>query len=399
MSTHEIRVAVVGAGIAGLTLAAALARVGIACQVFEQATELTEVGAGIQLAPNASRLLHRLGLASHLDRVAVRPAAIEMRRWNDNAVLMRNPLGAECEEMYQAPYYTVHRAHLHQGLLDLLPPGMVRLGMRCVDVAQHDDEVVLRFETGATHAADVVIAADGIHSVLRGLLITDKPRFSGQQAYRGLVPARRLPELAGRQTVTIWLGPGQHFVCYPVAGAELVSFAATAPADGWRLESWQAEGSVTELKAAYAGWHDELLEVVAAADTVKKWALYDRDFVPAWSGARITLIGDAAHPMLPFGAQGAAQGIEDAVALAACLSAADRQEIPAALARYEAIRKPRTEGVHQFIRSNAKNHHHADGNEQRDRDTAMRGNWGLRSQEWLFGYDAEQAVELIAQPI
>lgn len=398
MGTHEMRVVVVGAGIAGLAVAAALARVGMGCRVVEQATELTEVGAGIQLAPNASLLLHRLGLARHLDRVAVRPAAIQMRRWNDSAVLMGIPLGAECERLYRAPYYAVHRAHLYQGLLDLLPRGVVRLGSRCVTAERRDREVVLHFADGSEIPADVVIAADGIHSVLRGLLITDEPRFSGQLVYRGLVPAARLPELVRRQTVTIWLGPGQHFVCYPVAGGELVSFAATTPADDWQVESWHANGTVDEVLGAYAGWHDEVLEVVRAARTVRKWALHDRDFVPRWSDRRLTLIGDAAHPMLPFGAQGAAQGIEDALALAACLRGADRDSVPAALARYEAVRKPRAEGVHEFIRANARNHHHADGSEQAERDSAMSDTWGLRSQEWLFGYDAELAVDELAQP-
>lgn len=398
MRTHGIRVVVVGAGIAGLTAAAALARAGIGCRVVEQATELTEIGAGIQLAPNASLLLHRLGLARHLDRVAVRPEAIEMRRWNDNSVLMRNPLGAECELLYRAPYYAVHRAHVQQGLLNLLPAGTVRLGMRCVTVERHDNEAVLHFADGSALPADVVVAADGIHSVLRGVLISDEPRFAGQLVYRGLVPSSRLPRPARRRSVTIWLGPGQHFVCYPVAGGELISFAATTPADDCRVESWHATGTVAEVLAAYAGWHEELREVVQAADTVRKWALHDRDFVPKWSDRRLTLIGDAAHPMLPFGAQGAAQGIEDAVALAACLRDADRDSVPAALARYETVRKPRTEGVHEFIRANARNHHHADGDEQTERDSTMNGKWGLRSQEWLFGYDAELAVEQVTQP-
>lgn len=396
MSTNRIRVAVVGAGISGLAVAAALSRVGVDCQVYEQASELLEVGAGIQIAPNASRLLHRLGLAGYLRRVAVEPEALTMRRWDDGTVLMRNTLGAECERLFGAPYYAVHRAHLHQGLLGLVPTESVHLGRRCLDAEQRDTDVLLHFADGSSAAAELVIAADGIHSVLRGLLTTDEPRFAGQTVYRGLVPADRVPFLTERPAVNIWLGPGQHLVCYPVAGGRLVSFAATAPVDDGRVESWESRGSVADLLSIYAGWHEELREVVSAADGVGKWALHDRDLLPRWSGGRITLVGDAAHPMLPFGAQGGAQGIEDAAALAACLRSVDPGGIPQALARYEMVRKPRVARVHDFVRSNARNHHYSDGERQHQRDSAMGENWGLRSQEWLFGYDAEHAVDELA---
>lgn len=392
MHTQDIRIAIVGAGIAGLTVAAALARAGVGCRVFEQAAELTAVGAGIQLAPNATRLLHRLGLGSHLSEVGVRPTAIQMRRWNDNALLIDNQLGDACEKLFGAPYYAVHRADLHSGLLSLVPPDAVRLGSRCVRAEQRAEEVVLEFADGSVHAADVVIAADGIRSALRGVLITDAPRFSGQIVYRGLVAAGRLPELVRRRAVTIWLGPDQHLVCYPIAAGELISFVASAPSECWGLESWDVDGGVDEVREAYADWHDEPRSVLAATDAVKTFALHDRDHLPTWSSDRITLVGDAAHPMLPFGAQGAAQGIEDAVALATCLLEVDRTGIAAALARYESVRKPRVDEVHRFIRANEKNHHYDDGAEQRERDAAMGDAWSLAGQRWLFGYDAEQAA-------
>ncbi|KWX00479.1 salicylate 1-monooxygenase [Carbonactinospora thermoautotrophica] len=392
MRTDELHVAVVGAGIAGLTLAAALSRAGIRCQVFEQTRHLGEVGAGIQIAPNASRILHRLGLAPHLRRTAVRPAAIEMRRWDDNQLIMRTPLGEECERLYEAPYYTIHRADLHQGLLELLPEGIVHLGLRCVGVEEKPDEVVLHFEGGPTATADVVVGADGIHSVVRDALVADEPRFSGQIIYRGLIPADRVSFLPEEPRVVLWLGPEQHCVCYPVSSGRLVSFGATTPGSDWRVESWSAEGRVEDLVAAYTGWNDQITRLLHAPDAVRRWALHDRDAVEWWSRGRITIIGDAAHPMLPFMAQGANQAIEDAAVLAACLRGVTSDGVAAALQRYAEIRKPRTAEIQRISRENNRTLHLPDGDRQQQRDQALRGNSGLRDQEWLYGYDAESAV-------
>ncbi|MFG3494208.1 FAD-dependent monooxygenase [Streptomyces sp. NPDC047928] len=392
MGRDGMRVAVVGAGIAGLTAAAALNRAGVRTRVFEQTGHLGEVGAGIQLSPNATGLLHRLGLGDSLASVAVRLEAIEMRRWDTDEVLMRTELGDACEEMYGAPYLSVHRADLHRLLLDRVPDDTVTLGARCTGVEERGDEVVLRFADGTTETADVVVGADGIHSAVRETLVADEPRYSGQTVYRGLVPADRLGHLLTEPRVMIRLGPGRHCVCYPISGGKQISFVATAPADEWRTESWTEPASTRELVAAYDGWTEDVRELLGAADSVTRWALHDRDTVGRWSTDRITIAGDAAHPMLPFGAQGANQGIEDAVALAACLRTATADTVPEALVRYEAARRPRTEAVHRTIRENARNHHVADGAEQRDRDRSMNERWGLRGQEWLFGYDAEAAV-------
>ena len=390
--TQDLRIAVVGGGIAGLTLAAALLRLGLRCQVYERAPQLHEVGAGIQLSPNAVRPLRALGLGGRLEAVAVRPAGIEMRRWNTGALLIRTPLGEQCEALYGAPYYTAHRADLHRGLLDLLPPGIVRLGMHCVGLTDRVDGVELSFDDGSAATADVVIGADGIHSVIREALVADEPRFSGQAVYRGLAPADRLPHLVREPKVTIWLGPGQHIVCYPISGGRLVSFVATTPAGQWRDESWTTLGRVEDVVASYTAWNDDVWQVLTAADSVTRWALHDRDTIEDWSRGRVTLLGDAAHPMLPFGAQGANQAIEDAVALAACLATATRDSVPVALKRYADVRAPRTELVHRTVRANARNHHFADGEDQQDRDRNMTDRWGLESMAWLYGYDAELAM-------
>ena len=392
MSATGMRVAVVGAGIAGLTFAAALIEAGIQCQIYERAPELGEVGAGIQLSPNGTRLLHRLGAGAGLAARAVQPAAIEMRRWDSGGLLMRTALGQACADMFAGPYYCLHRADLHAILAALLPADAVRLGTRCVAVTDTGSEAAIEFADGSVVTADVVVGADGIHSVVRQALIDDRPRFSGQAVYRGLIPAGRLPGLLGEPRVQLWLGPGQHCVCYPIAAGKMVSFVATTPAGDWRGESWTEEGKAADVIKAYQGWNDDVRALLDAAGAVTRWALHDRALLSRWSRQRITIAGDAAHPMLPFGAQGANQAIEDAATLAACLAGATPAGVPAALRRYEEIRRPRIEHVQRTIQENARNHHFADGEGQRARDLAMDENWCLRSQAWLFGYDALEEV-------
>jgi salicylate hydroxylase len=388
----RLSVAIVGAGIAGLTFAAALRRAGIDYHVYEQAERLSEVGAGVQLSPNATRLLHRLGLAERLREAAVRPQAIEMRRWDDGTVLQRTALGEPFRQRFGAPYYTVHRADLHSGLLSLVQPERVRLAARCLAVEQTADTARLWRSDGTIVEADLVVGADGIHSVVREQLVADRPRYSGQTIYRGLVPAGRVPHLLAEPRVRIWFGPHQHCVCYPVSSGRLVSFGATVPGSDWRQESWSARGEVRDLAAAYAGWHEDVTRLIAAADSVGRWALHDRDGIDRLGSGRVAVIGDAAHPMLPFQAQGANQAIEDAVALAVCLAEADPDDLGAILCRYERIRLPRTSRIQRQSRDNASTFHLADGEAQRRRDTAARASSGLDQHEWLFGYDAEQAA-------
>jgi salicylate hydroxylase len=389
--TDAPRVAVVGAGIAGLTLGLALARAGVPFTIYEQAPQLREVGAGIQVAPSATKLLHRLGLEDAMRVSGFAPAAMEFRRWADNSVLVRNVLGADYEERYGAPYYTFHRADLQRTLADALPAGALRLGQHCTGFDETADAVTVRFADGSSTTADVVVGADGIHSAIRDAMVADHPRFSGETIYRGLVPAERLPFLLEEPKVILWLGPGRHCVCYPVAGGRLVSFAATAPGSDWQTESWSAQGRVSDLVAAYDGWNDDVVTVLGSADAVSRWALHDRDPIERWSTDRITLVGDSAHPMLPFLAQGANQAIEDAVVLAGCLRDAGSTGVATALRRYEAIRKARTAEVQNRSRGNTTTFHLPDGEEQRKRDAAMT-TLDRRAQDWLYGYDAEAAL-------
>ncbi len=385
-----MRIAVVGAGIAGLAMGFALDRAALPYQIYEQATELREVGAGLQLAPNATRLLRRFGLAHRLKETAVRPEFLELRRWDTGAVLGRTILGDECEVLFGEPYYLVHRADLQRAMIDLLPEGRVRLAARCVGVRETGDGVRVEFADGSAELFDAVIGADGIHSVVRESLARDEPRFMGRTVYRGLAPAERVPLLREGPRMLMWMGPGHHFLCYPVSAGRLVNFSASAPAGEWRTESWLAEGNIADLARAYEAWDQDVLRVVYAADHVTRWALNERD--GHWGRGRVTLIGDAGHSSLPFLAQGANQAIEDAVVLAACLRAVSTETIPDALRKYEERRRARIAQIQSIVRGRNVSIHLPDGDQQRQRDASLTNMLDLRSSAWLYGYDAEEAV-------
>ena len=388
-----MRVLLVGAGIGGLSAALCARRLGLDVAVYEQAGELHEVGAGIQLAPNATRILHRLGLGGTLATVAVRPAATELRRWEDGRRLWTQPLGDAIEARFGAPYYHLYRPDLLSVLAAALPPACLHLGRRVVAVEDTMGGAAVRFEDGSTAEGDVVVGADGIHSVVRaGAIGADAPRFSGSIAYRGLVPAERLAALGLPLVSNAWLGPERHFVHYFVAAARLLNWVAIVPGRGWQVESWSATGEIADALADFEGWHPQVRAIIGAADRTHRWALYDREPLPRWSTGHATLLGDAAHAMLPFLAQGACQAIEDAVVLARCLADFAAAAVPHALARYEAIRKPRASRVQNGSRGNATTYHLRDGPAQRERDaayaTSMRAD-PFAARGWLFEHDAE----------
>ena len=376
--------AVVGGGIGGLAAAIALLQAGWDVRLYEQAAARSEVGAGIQLAPNCTRILRRLGVLPAVHRVAVRPTTFEFRRWDDGALLSTTPLGDAIERSYAAPYLHAHRADLVAVLAAAVPADRVDVGRRCVDVAP-DGEI--RFADGSRESADLVVGADGIHSAVRQAIFGDeRPRFTGHVAYRGLVPAERAPELSPDRRCTVRLGPGAHLVHYFVSAGRFLIVVCVAEEGSWTRESWTDHGDVADLHAAFTGWHPVVKEIIAALDAPLKWALFDRDPFPRWSKGVVTLLGDACHPMLPYGAQGAAQAIEDAAALAACLT--QSADIPAALARYESARRDRTARVQAISRANGERFHLPDGPRQQARDTAMAASFGLSPDiDWLYGYD------------
>jgi 2-polyprenyl-6-methoxyphenol hydroxylase-like FAD-dependent oxidoreductase len=387
----SLKVIIIGGGIGGTAAALALMRAGCDVHIFEQAQIKSEVGAGIQISPNATRLLQRYGLGEALKPPAVRPQAIEVRRWDNGAILVREELGDAVETAYGAPYYHFHRGDLLSVLSDALPRGVLQTAQCCVGVTQTDGGVRAQFEDGSFADADLLVGADGIHSTVRRILFGDeRPRFSGNVAYRGLAPAERLSHLGLRHNATNWMGPGGHFVHYFVSGGRYVNFVAVHEQANWERESWTDRGTVDDARRRYAGWHPQIHAILGAVDETFKWALFDRAPLEKWSVGRITLLGDACHPMLPYMAQGAAQAIEDGATLAACLAGVSRSDIAPALQRYEVLRKPRTASVQAAARGNAITFHLPDGPEQRERDAAMGASTGLSpSRAALFDFDAE----------
>ena len=393
------RIAIVGGGLGGLAAALFFHQAGIKAEIYEQATELREAGAGIVVSPNMVRPLARLGLSKKLEAFAVRlEAAWEFRRWQDGRVLSVQRMAGECERLYGAHCYVAHRADLMAMLVDALPAGTLHLDRRCVSVEQEEDGAAIIFadHAGATSRvlAEAVIGADGIHSTLRSTVASAadalaEPRFSGLCAFRCLVPAEAAPEMARRPVQTLWLGPDHHFVHYPVSGGRLVNIVAMAPAGDWRGESWIEEGRVEDLLREFEGWDARVGAMIAAATDTRRWALYDRTPLERWTLGRIALLGDAAHAMLPFFGQGAAQAIEDAEVLAHCLTGVPAGEIPQSLQRYESLRKPRASQVQRLSRGREVANHLLDGPEQAARDAAFAAGDPLRQSAWLYGHDAE----------
>ncbi len=384
-------VAVIGAGLGGLTAALSLLRAGFDVHVYERTARLTEVGAGVQVSPNASRVLHGLGLAGQLAGTGVRPASFHQRRWDDGRTLLRSPLGEPLEARFGYPHYQMHRADLLLALADAFPAERLHLEHRLASFADDGEHVDLRFANGRQVRAEVVVGADGIHSAVRAQLFGGQsPRFTGCTAYRGLVPADRLRGLDLEVTAEVWMGPGKHFVHYFVSSGRWVNFVAVVERDSWTGESWTDQADPAEALAAYEGWHRQVRTILEAVDKVFVWALFDREPMQSWSVGRVTLLGDACHAMLPFMAQGAAQAIEDGATLTACLLDGGH-DIPEALRNYERLRIPRTARLQALSTQNKARFHLPDGRQQRERDAQMAAgstDWSFEAVAWLYEHDA-----------
>lgn len=386
------RIAILGGGIGGLAAAAFLHREGLRATVYEQAPRLAEVGAGLVVAPNAARQLRKLGVLGDLRRRGVQlDTGWEFRRWADGTVLSSEDLSA-CERLYGENTYTAHRADLLRVIQSQVPAHSIRLGRKCVGMHVRGGTVRLDFADGGSAEADVVIGADGIHSIVRTTLFgVSAAAYSGLCAFRALVRAGEAPEFARRPAQTLWIGPGHHLVHYPVSGGEQVNLVAFAPAGDYTLESWTATATVEEFLAEFDGWDPRLTGLIRAAGRPGRWALLDRAPLPRWSEGGVTLLGDAAHPMFPFFAQGAAQAIEDAAVLARCL-AAGAGDPAAALRRYEGLRIPRTTRLQAVSHGRSHVNHLPDGPEQRERDAAFAKQDPLVANGWIYSYDPDATL-------
>jgi salicylate hydroxylase len=388
MAPRDISVAIVGGGIGGLTAAVSLLQAGFDVQVYEQARWLSEVGAGINIGPNASRLLFRLGLQQELERVAFCSPFMHQRRWQDGRTLTRTPLGSEIEAAFGAPHMIFHRGELHSVLAKAFPAERVHLAHRCVGIEQDADGVTATFDNGAKAKADILIGADGIHSTVRRILLgPEKPRFACR-AYRGLIPVERVPDLPKESTA--WLGPGRHFIHYFVSAGRLLNFVGHVEQEDWISESWTEPGKVSDLRAAYAGWHPQVQRIIDEVDETFIWAVLDRKPISRWTFGRLTMLGDSCHPMLPFMGQGGAQAIEDAAALTVCLLQCG-DDVEAGLKLYEAVRLPRASKIQDGSWENKTRFHMPDGPAQAERDAQMaKGmtDWSYRGIAWVYGHDA-----------
>ena len=391
-------VLIAGGGIGGITALLALRQRGIAAELFEQAAAFGQVGAGLQVSGNATRVLRTLGLGDALARVAYYPEGRDYRAWDNGDRLYYTPLGKRAEAHFGAPYYTAHRADLLDVLLGGLGTESFHLGSRIERFDQDDDSVTITLADGSTATGDILIGADGIHSTVRGQMFgKELPRYTGNVAWRGLVPAERVAHLDVAEVAGVWMGPNRSIVQYYIAAGKTFNWIGISRSEQPARESWLAEGRIEDALAEYSGWHGTIRTIIAATPRVLRQALYDREPLPDWRIGRVVLLGDAAHPMMPFYAQGAAQSIEDAYVLAGCLAATPDAPV-AALERYVKLRQPRTAWMQGLSRREEELYQMADAVEVAERNARMRVNRIPESatfppeQERLYGYDAEAVL-------
>jgi salicylate hydroxylase len=384
--SEQLQIAIVGGGIGGLTAALALRARGLNVTVFEQAGALREVGAGVAIFPNAALLLQRIGLTDGIKEIG---SAI-------TGLLLRTSLGELINPSALTSTgvqgYNVHRAEFLKLLIDVQPKGTLHFNHRLCAAREINGRVQLTFSNGATVDTDIAIGADGIHSALqREIGLRTYPSSEGIMAYRGLIPTARLSwakNIGGG--MSMWIGKGRSFICYPVSRGRLMNMVAFVPTNLDSEESWTAPGDLKALGDEYAGWHDPVLETIGALDQTFRWGIYDRAPLPYWSTGQMTLLGDAAHPMVPHVGQGAAQAIEDGFTLAVLLESAKRKDVPRRLKAYEKLRIERTSRI-QAVARDAGRFYRAEYENASERDRLM-GRW-MSAAAWILGHDAERTAE------
>ena len=389
-----MKVLIAGAGLGGLAAALALLRMGCDVEVYEQAPELREVGAGLQLSANGTRAFYALGVGEALKAHSCEAQSKEIRIWNTGETWKLFDLGKVSVERYGFPYFTVYRPDVLAVLADAvraLKPDAIRLGQRCVGVTQDSSSVTLRLESGERIRGDALVGADGVHSRIRQALFgADRPQFTGIIAWRGIVPMDTLPPHMARMVGTNWVGPGGHVVHYPLREGRLMNFVGALERSDWQVESWTARGTTAELAADFRGWHEDVHALIRNIPEPYKWALMVRPPMARWSVGRATLLGDACHSMVPFLAQGAVMAIEDGYLLARALTEIEAA-VPSRLARYERARLERTRRAVEGSADNIPRFHNAaladpvTARQYVDQEWA--GQRIAERYEWLFRYD------------
>lgn len=393
-----MRIIVTGAGIGGSVLALALEKAGMDYLVLEQAPALTEVGAGIQLSPNGVRILEWLGLGDDMAAFCVEPGSHQLKDWQSGETVLQTPLRSVAKTSFGAPYYHAHRADVIEALASRLNPDRLRLNAKVVSVSQSANKVSVAMEDGSQESGDVLIAADGIHSVVRNQIFNpEAPRPSGYLAWRGMVPVERAAHLGIEKQSVAVMGPRLSIVFYYVSGGRRINWVAIGAGADDKRESWSQTASKADVQKSFVGWYDQAKGLVDLTDQLFVTALHDREPLPTWIDGRIALMGDAAHAMLPYHAQGAVQSIEDAWVLARCLELG-QADAAGALLIYESLRKDRAQRLQLHSRNAERWYHLDDADEIAHRNARLAGHaknsdTGVTPQQaWLFSYDAEKAV-------
>lgn len=387
---------IAGAGIGGLSAAACLLQEGYNVRIYEQAPELGEIGAGIQTSANAVKVLHHLGLADRMAEVSVKPKAFEFRLFDSGEVMHKVPLAEEHEEQHGAPYYHVHRSDIHQILADRvleLDPDAVVLNSTAIGFEEDSDGVTLLLSDGRKIEGDVLIGADGIKSSIRDQIVgVTEPNFTGQVAWRATVPVEKLPKEFMDKIVAIWCGPKKHAVVYYLRSGEVLNFVGCVENSDWQEESWTVKASWEDLKADFEGWNDEIQIIIdnIEKDECYRWALNNRKPVDNWRTDRAVVLGDAAHPTLPYMASGAVMAIEDGAVLMRSLNAND--DIAAALEMFQRNRLDRTARIVNGS-TELGDLYHLTSKAEFEKGFERR-NIAKERNEWLYAYDP-MTVELI----
>ena len=392
MNKKRPTVTVVGGGIGGLFAANALIAQGIEVSVYEQAPELGEIGAGFFLTPNSVRQLQRVGLGSEVEKFGALVGKGSQYLRHDGTPIA--PVQTQDANGWNATY-GMHRADMIELLAGGLPDGVVHCGYFGTGFHQDNDKATVTFANGEQIDSDVVIAADGIHSVLRPFVYPPStPVFHGVISYRGLIHRDRVPNWP-MDRWQMWAGPSKHFMVFPVRHGEMINYVGFVPADEEMEESWSAPGDPDKLRAEFEGWDPRIETVLAQVDHTFRWALYDREPMPTWTAGRLALLGDAAHPMLPHLGQGANQAMEDGMALSIFLSKTDASDAPSALVAYEKLRRERVSEIVLGARINGlRSDSMLDYADLAKRDAELTAHAEFRKH--LYAYDVVPAAESVA---